>query len=79
METQREGLDDRRIIATCRKRFASDPEALKVLDGIFEEVRTSRSKSSGNNKEAGFFDSVDDTAKLMRWRNTLLDKLAVKK
>jgi hypothetical protein len=33
-------------------------------------------KRSGNNKEAGFFDSVDDAARLVRWRNALLDRLA---
>ncbi|MCY3021897.1 MAG: hypothetical protein NTW87_23040 [Planctomycetota bacterium] len=83
MEAQREGLDDRRVIATYQKRFAKDRaelaqarEAMKVLEAIFEEVKTSRSKRSGDNKEAGFFDSVDDTAKLVRWRNALLDKLA---
>ena len=75
-EAQREGLDDRRIIATYRKRFANDPEAMKVLSGILEAAKTSRSKNSGNDKEAGFFDSVDDTAKLTKWRNMLLDKLA---
>jgi hypothetical protein len=74
-EAQREGLDDRRVIATYQKRFAKDPEALKVLEGIFDEVKASRSKKSGDNKEAGFFDSVDDVAKLIRWRNTLLERL----
>jgi len=76
MESQREGLDDRRIIATYQKRFAKDPEAMKVLENLFQEVTTSRSKASGNNKEAGFFDSVDDVAKLVRWRHVLLDRLA---
>ncbi len=76
MEAQREGLDDRRIIATYQKRFAKDGEAMKGLAGILEEAKTSRSKKSGNNQEAGFFDSVDDVAKLTGWRNTLLDRLA---
>jgi hypothetical protein len=76
MEAQREGLDDRRIIATYQKRFAKDPEALKALDDVFKEVVASRSKASGGNKEAGFFDSVDDVAKLLKWRRTLLDRLA---
>ena len=76
MEAQREGLDDRRVIATYQKRFAKDPEALKALENVFAEVKTSRSKNSGNNKEAGFFDSADDAAKMTRWRNTLLDKLS---
>ncbi|MGD0093168.1 MAG: hypothetical protein ABSE73_24915 [Planctomycetota bacterium] len=76
LEAQREGLDDRRVIATYQKRFAKDAEALKVLEALFDEVKASRSKGSGNNKEAGFFDSVDDAAKPVRWRNTLLDKLA---
>jgi len=76
MEGQREGLDDRRIIATYQKRFANDVAAMKVLENIFQEVKGSHSKHSGSNTEAGFFDSVDDTAKLTRWRNALLDKLA---
>jgi len=76
MEAQREGLDDRRIIATYQKRFAGDTAAMKVLNDIFDEVKGSRSKHSGANTEAGFFDSVDDTAKLLRWRTTLLDRLA---
>jgi hypothetical protein len=79
MEAQRAGLDDRRVIATYQKRFAKDAGALKALESVFEEVKTSRSKRSGNNQEAGFFDSVDDTAKLVRWRNTLLDRLAAAK
>jgi len=76
LEAQREGLDDRRIIATYQKRFTGDAEAMKILDNIFDEVKGSRSKHSGANTEAGFFDSVDDTAKLLRWRNALLDRLA---
>jgi hypothetical protein len=76
MEAQRQGLDDRRVIATYQKRFGKDPEALRLLAALFDEVKASRSRKSGANKEAGFFDSVDDTAKLVRWRNTLLDKLA---
>ena len=75
-EAQREGLDDRRIIATFQKRFAKDAEAMKALDAIFEEAKTSRAKGGGENKEAGFYDSVDDSAKLIRWRNVLLDRLA---
>ena len=35
-----------------------------------------RPKGSGNSIEAGFIDSIEHTAKLIRWRNTLLDKLA---
>jgi hypothetical protein len=76
MEAQREGLDDRRIIATYQKRFAGDAAAMKVLNDIFDEVKGSRSKHSGANTEAGFFDSVDDTAKLLRWHTTLLDRLS---
>ena len=76
LEAQREGLDERRIIATYQKHFAGDAAALKVLEDIFQEVKGSRSKHSGANTEAGFFDSVDDTAKLQRWRNALLDRLA---
>jgi len=76
MESQREGLDDRRIIATYQKRFAEDPEAMKALESLFEEVKASRSQRSGANKEAGFFDSVDDVAKLVRWRTALMDRLA---
>lgn len=77
MESQREGLDDRRIIATYQKQFAKDPEAMKALETIFQEVTSSRSKAGGSNKETGFFDSVDDVAKLVRWRNALLDRLAL--
>jgi len=76
LEAQREGLDDRRIIATYQNRFAGDAAAMKVLVNIFEEVKGSRSQHSGSNTEAGFFDSVDDTAKLLRWRNALLDRQA---
>jgi hypothetical protein len=76
MEAQREGLDDRRIIAAYQKQFAKDPQAMKVLEDVFKEVVASRSRTGGNNKEAGFFDSVDDVAKLLRWRQTLLDRLA---
>jgi hypothetical protein len=74
-EGQREGLDDRRVIATYQKRFARDPEAMKLLDGILQEAMTSRGKG-GADKEAGFFEAVDDAAKLTRWRNQLLEKLA---
>jgi hypothetical protein len=66
------------VIETYRKRFAKDAEAMKVLETIFDEVKNSRAKSSGNNKEAGFFDAVDDAAKFARWRNTLLERLAKK-
>ncbi len=79
MEGQREGLDDRRVIATYQKRFAKDPAALKVLDKILDEARASRSKKSGENKEAGFFDAIDNASKLTQWRNTLLEKLAAAK
>jgi len=75
-EAQREGLDDRRIIATYRKRFAKDAEAMEALEAVLAEARTSRAKGGGENKEAGFYDSVDDSAKLIRWRNVLLDRLA---
>jgi len=75
-EGQREGLDDRRIIATYQKRFARDAEAMQALEGVLTEARTSRSKGSGENKEAGFYDSIDDSAKLIRWRNALLERLA---
>lgn len=77
MEGQREGLDDRRLIATYQKRFAGDAAAMKVLDGIFEEVKASRARYSPANTETGFFDVIDDTAKLIKWRNLLLDRLAV--
>ena len=76
-EGQREGLDDRRIIATYQKRFANDAAAMKVLDDMLKSAMTSRAKG-GADKEAGFFESVDDAAKLTRWRNTLLEKLAAK-
>jgi len=49
---------------------------MKALDAVLEEARTSRAKGGGENKEAGFYDSVDDSAKLIRWRNVLLDRLA---
>ncbi len=75
-EAQREGLDDRRIIATYQKRFARDAEAMEALEAVLTEARTSRSKGSGENKEAGFHDSIDDSAKLIRWRNALLGRLA---
>jgi hypothetical protein len=76
-EGQREGLDDRRVIATYQKRFAGDAAAMKLLDDILLTARTSRGKG-GADKEAGFFESIDDAAKLTRWRNQLLDKLAAK-
>ena len=34
-----------------------------------------RPKRSGNSVEAGFINSIEQTAKLIRWRNALLDKL----
>ena len=75
-ESQRAGLDDRRVIATYQKRFANDADAMKVLNDILAQAKTSRSKKSGNDKEAGFFDSIDDQAKLVAWRNVLVDRLA---
>ena len=86
-EGQREGLDDRRLIATYQKKFAGDAEAMKVLNKVLDEARdrrlqdllerpSIRPKGSGNSIEAGFIDSIEHTAKLIRWRNTLLDKLA---
>jgi hypothetical protein len=78
-EAQREGLDDRRIIATYQKKFTSDPAAMKALNDIFEEAKVSRSKKSGNDTVTNFFDSIDDVGKLIRWRNVLLDRLAAVK
>jgi len=75
-EGQRAGLDDRRVIATYQKKFAADPDAIKVLDRILEKAKSSRSAKSGNDTVNGFFDSLDDSAKLTDWRNTLLDRLA---
>ncbi len=80
-EGQREGLDDRRIIATYQRKFANDPEAMKVLGQVLNEAHdfkfmTQLEHPKGINTEAGLVDSLDDTAKLILWRNTLLDKLA---
>jgi hypothetical protein len=76
MGAQRAGLDDRRVIATYQKKFAGDADDMGILNKILEDAKNSRSKHSGSNTETGFFDSVDDIAKLTKWRNTLLDKLA---
>ena len=74
-EGMREAWDDRRIVETYRKTFARNPEALAVLEGIFKEAKDSRDRG-GRDTVYDFWAAVDDAAKLDRWRNALLDRLA---
>ena len=74
-EGMREAWDDRRIIETYKKKFASDPQAMAVLEGIFKEASRSRTKG-GRDTVKDFWAAIDDVNKLDRWRKELLDRLA---
>jgi len=73
-EGMREGLDDRRLIETCRKQFAGHPEAEATLQKILAEAVSSRA-TGGTDTVNDFYDSPEEVAKLDTWRNRLLDEL----
>ena len=74
-EGMRAAWDDRRIIETYKKKFAGDSQAMAVLEAIYKEATASRGKG-GRDTVNDFFTAVDDVAKMDRWRNQLLDRLA---
>lgn len=73
-EGLREGLDDRRLIETCRKRFAGHPESKALLKSILVEAVANRAKS-GTDTVNDFYNSPEEVAKLDTWRDRLLDEL----
>jgi len=70
----REGLDDRRLIETCRKQFQGNAEAQSLLQGILKEAVEGRAKG-GTDTVNDFYNSPQEVAKLDTWRNQLLDEL----
>ena len=73
-EGMREGLDDRRLIETCRRAFKGRPEAEGVLKAILKEAVEGRAKG-GTDTVNDFYNSPKEVAKLDAWRNQLLDEL----
>ena len=76
-EGVREGVDDRRLIETVRKRMAKDPKAMALLNGILKQAVARRVKRG---KDLCFDLAKDPAAirKLDEWRSQLLDLLARK-
>jgi hypothetical protein len=73
-EGLREGLEDRRLIETCRRQFRGHPEAERLLATILEEAVAARAKG-GEDTVTDFYNSPREVAKLDAWRNRLLDEL----
>jgi hypothetical protein len=77
-EGYREGWDDRRITEVFKKKFANDPEKMKILAGINHEVikeMKSYSKTGGRDTVNDFWNAIEDAGRLDVWRNKLLDEL----
>jgi hypothetical protein len=74
-EGLREGMDDRRLIETVRRRLAGDEAAMGVLQGILDEAVKSRIKD-GKDLVSALYESAEERAKLDRWRGRLLEVLA---
>jgi hypothetical protein len=72
-EGLREGLDDRRLIETCRRQFKGHPEAEGVLAAVLKEAVESRAKG-GTDTVNDFYSSPAEVGKLDLWRNRLLDE-----
>ena len=70
----REGLDDRRLIETCRKEFTGRAESEALLQSILKEAVEGRAKG-GTDTVNDFYNSPSEVAKLDLWRNRLLDQL----
>jgi len=70
----RQGLDDRRLIDSVRRKCASNPAAMKVLNDVLKEAEGSRAEG-GRDTVNDFWAAVDDVHKLDVWRNKLLDLL----
>ncbi|KKL64019.1 hypothetical protein LCGC14_2169280, partial [marine sediment metagenome] len=73
-EGLREGLDDRRLVETCRKQFHGHPEAQTLLKSILKEAVTARAKG-GEDTVNDFYNSPKEVARLDTWRNRLLGEL----
>lgn len=64
----REGLDDRRWLASCRNLGADDPAVESCLARIGEEAIASRAETPYTS-----YNEVDDVSKLHRWRNEVIE------
>jgi hypothetical protein len=73
-EGLREGLDDRRLIETCRKQFRGNAKAEGLLQAVLKEAVACRAKG-GTDTVADFYNSPVEVLKLDAWRNRLLDEL----
>ena len=73
-EGMREGLDDRRLVETCRRQFQGNAKAENLLKVILKEAVESRAKG-GTDTVNDFYNSPQEVAKLDTWRNRLLDEL----
>jgi len=73
-EGMREGLDDRRLIETCRRAFQGNADAEGLLKSILAEAVQARAKG-GTDTVNDFYNSPQQVAKLDAWRNRLLDEL----
>ena len=73
-EGMREGLDDRRLIETCRRAFKGNADAESLLKSILTEAVKGRAKG-GTDTVSDFYNSPQEVAKLDTWRNRLLDEL----
>jgi hypothetical protein len=76
MVGQRDGLDDRRLIATYRKRFAKDAAAIAALEAILDQAKNGRDGFMSPAVSPGYLEAVEQSARLADWRNGLLDRLA---
>jgi hypothetical protein len=70
----RAGLDDRRLIEICRRRFKAHAAAEEVLQAVLREAVEDRAKG-GTDTVSDFYNSPKEAAKLDAWRNRLLDEL----
>ena len=73
-EGLREGMDDRRLIETCKARLADDAKAMAMLDAMFQEVVATRIRD-GRDVVKELYEDPTQIAKLDRWRSELLDAL----
>ena len=77
-EGYREGWDDRRVTELFKKKFADNPEKMKILNDIFAEVKRemkSGKQKGGRDTVSDFWNAIEDSGRLDAWRNRLLDEL----
>ena len=73
-EALREGMDDRRLIETCRKSFAGDAQAMALLKKIFQQVIADRVQG-GRDIVYELSERPEQIRRLDQWRGQLLEEI----